>query len=616
MTIERRIRITTGVLIIFATGAGLVLFLTSRQVGDGIRRIETTSKIVHSTFMLRVLMDEYLARGGKSTLRQWERHRVLLGRILDEMPAEGVDTALLSDIRGSYRGVNALAPQIIRMWSSQEADHNSQDLRMTDMLARLMLLRMEQLANAANDLSATTQSLTLQRRFVVQKLIVAFGIATVVIILINIHLIRKSIIQPLKLLSNGAERIGAGNFDHITEIKSDDEVGKLTQAFNKMIQRLKERNSALKKASDELELKVEKRTAELRTVNAYNRSLLEASLDPLVTISPEGKITDVNMATENVTGFSRSDLIGTDFADYFTDLEKARSGYQQVFRDGSVKDYELAIRHKNGRVTPVTYNASLYRDEQGKVVGIFAAARDISDRKLAEEDLIRSNQDLQQFAYVASHDLQEPLRNVAGCLQLLEKKYKNRLDSDADQYIFYAVESSVRMKALIQDLLAYSRVGTRGKPSEPTDCELILGETLKNLSSAIAETGAEITHDPLPTVFADETQLLQVFQNLVGNALKFRKECPPQVHISAVKNKNDWVFSVKDNGIGIETRHLDRIFAIFQRLHKRSKYDGTGMGLAIVKKVVERHRGQIWVESELGVGTTFYFSIPEKRAKT
>lgn len=276
-----------------------------------------------------------------------------------------------------------------------------------------------------------------------------------------------------------------------------------------------------------------------------------------------------------------------------------------------MRNYELAIRHKGGRLTPVIYNASLYRDNDGKVVGVVAAARDISDTKRAEEELIRSNQDLQQFAYVASHDLQEPLRNVASCLQLLEKEYKNKLGANADQYIQYAIESAVRMKSLILDLLAYSRVATRGKAPEPIDCQRLLDRTVDNLGVAISEAGAVITHGPLPTVYGDDAQLLQVFQNLIQNGIKFRKDEPPKIHISAVKNKNNWVFSVRDNGIGIESKHLERIFVIFQRLHKRSQYEGTGMGLAIVKKVVERHQGRVWVESEPGKGTTFYFTIPD-----
>jgi light-regulated signal transduction histidine kinase (bacteriophytochrome) len=240
---------------------------------------------------------------------------------------------------------------------------------------------------------------------------------------------------------------------------------------------------------------------------------------------------------------------------------------------------------------------------------------DITELKQALAELTRSNAELEQFAYVASHDLQEPLRNVSGCLQLLEKKYQNTLGSDADQYIRYAVDSAVRMKELIQDLLAYSRIGTRGKPPAPTNCEEILKKAQSNLESAISQAGASVTHDPLPTVLGDDTQLLQVFQNLIGNSIKFRRDEPPHVHISAKKKKDEWIFSVKDNGIGIESRYLDRIFVIFQRLNKRSEYEGTGIGLAIVKKVVERHHGRVWVESEPGVGTTFDFTIPDKGAQ-
>ena len=259
-----------------------------------------------------------------------------------------------------------------------------------------------------------------------------------------------------------------------------------------------------------------------------------------------------------------------------------------------------------------------FTDADGSML-ILEMGIDITERNKAEEglkqtlaDLARSNADLEQFAYVASHDLQEPLRNVASCMQLLEKGYKDRLGEDADQLMRHAVESVVRMKALIQDLLAYSRVATRGKPAQLTDCEIVLENTLSNLTSAVEETGAVITHDPLPTVMADSTKLMQVFQNVIGNALKFRSDQPPQIHISAVRDDQEWIFSAKDNGIGIESRHLDRIFVIFQRLHKRAEYDGTGMGLAIVKKIVDRHRGRVWVESEPGQGTTFYFTIPVK----
>lgn len=230
-------------------------------------------------------------------------------------------------------------------------------------------------------------------------------------------------------------------------------------------------------------------------------------------------------------------------------------------------------------------------------------------------ELARSNADLEQFAYVASHDLQEPLRMVASYTKLLEKRYQGRLDSDADEFINYVVDGATRMQQLINSLLEYSRVGTRGRDFASISCEAVLDQVLTNLAVSIAESGAAITHDPLPTIVADDLQLTQLFQNLVSNAIRFRSEQPPEIHISGERRDGDWLFSVRDNGIGMEPQYFDRIFIIFQRLHTRAEYSGTGIGLAICKKIVERHGGCIWVESELGKGSTFYFTLPMRKGE-
>jgi light-regulated signal transduction histidine kinase (bacteriophytochrome) len=243
-------------------------------------------------------------------------------------------------------------------------------------------------------------------------------------------------------------------------------------------------------------------------------------------------------------------------------------------------------------------------------VGIaLAQAWLLEQERLQRQELARSNAELEQFAYVASHDLQEPLRMVSSYVQLLERRYKDRLDQSAHDFIAYAVEGTVRMQELIQALLSYSRIGTRGKEFHLTDCGSAVDRALENLRLAIAESEATITHDPLPKLMADSMQLAQLFQNLLSNAIKFRSDRPLQIHIG-VKKDESWLFSVEDNGIGIEARHGDRIFAIFQRLHSRTQYPGSGIGLAISKKIVERHGGQIWLESTPGQGTTFYFTIP------
>jgi signal transduction histidine kinase len=256
-----------------------------------------------------------------------------------------------------------------------------------------------------------------------------------------------------------------------------------------------------------------------------------------------------------------------------------------------------------------------------QIAGAIANTLLFAERKRMEvalrektEKLARSNEDLGQFAYVASHDLQEPLRMVTSYVQLLAKRYQGKLDADANEFIDFAVDGAVRMRKLINDLLTYSRVGTQGKELSPTDSEAALAQSVKDLEVTIEENGALVTHDPLPTVMADRPQLGQLFQNLIGNAIKFRGNEPPRVHISASRNGSGWIFSVRDNGIGIAPEYSDRIFIIFQRLHSRQEYAGTGIGLAICKKIVERHGGHIWVESDVGKGATFCFSLPAGRA--
>jgi len=230
-------------------------------------------------------------------------------------------------------------------------------------------------------------------------------------------------------------------------------------------------------------------------------------------------------------------------------------------------------------------------------------------------DLERSNQELEQFAYVASHDLQEPLRMVASFTQLLGKRYRGKLDSDADEFIGYAVDGANRMQALLNDLLMFSRVGTRSKAFTRTYCEAAFDQATGNMKVAVEQSGAEVTHDPLPTVMANEGQMVQLLQNLIDNAIKFRSQETPRIHVSAQKKGDQWVFSVRDNGIGIDPRYAERIFTIFQRLHTKEKYPGTGMGLTICKRIVERHNGRIWTESQPGEGSTFYFTIPAAAGK-
>jgi len=296
--------------------------------------------------------------------------------------------------------------------------------------------------------------------------------------------------------------------------------------------------------------------------------------------------------------------------------ESVRQNIQRLLNREEIGGAEYTALRKDGSTFPViVYAAPIIQGD--KAVGLRGVTIDITELKLLHDELEQtleklqsSNAELEQFAYVASHDLQEPLRMVASYTQFLARRYQSQLDADADEFIAYAVDGVNRMQKMINDLLEYSRLNTRAKPLEMTDCEDTVDQALSNLQIAIEESDAVITHEPLPAVMADPTQLLRLFQNLISNAIKFsRNSGIPKIHIRVEQTDGMWTFSVRDNGIGIDPQYADRIFLIFQRLHGREEYPGTGIGLAVCKKIAERHGGQIWVESNDGGGTTFHFTI-------
>jgi PAS domain S-box-containing protein len=402
----------------------------------------------------------------------------------------------------------------------------------------------------------------------------------------------------------------------------------------------------------------------LEKASAYNRSLLEASLDPLVTISPHGKITDVNRATEKVTGDLRQELIGADFSDYFTQPEKARSGYQRVFKEGWVQDYELEVRHRDGSTTPVLYNASVYRDQGGEVAGVFAAARDITTRKRAEEEVRRLNEELEQrvqlrtaqleasnkeleaFTYSVSHDLRAPLRAMDGFSRILLEEYRPHLPAEAQKYLDFVRGSAVQMGKLIDGLLGLSRLGRQELRKVPVKLSVLVRQSMDDLRADWEGRAVEFIVRALPTCEADPLLLRQVFVNLLSNALKFsRKREMVRVEVGAMRvgqvlrqgesdkaappllaaqpqarmplprglphmpDPSSWIYYVRDNGVGFDMRYADKLFGVFQRLHRQIDFEGTGVGLATVQRIIHKHGGEVWAEAEVDKGATFYFTI-------
>lgn len=357
-------------------------------------------------------------------------------------------------------------------------------------------------------------------------------------------------------------------------------------------------------------------------------ALFEAATEGIIISDMDGNIVMVNEKTEELFGYSREELIGETIERLVPD--RHRSGHKRYRQDyyedpeprpmGQGRD--LYGLKKNGDEFPVEISLNHFETEEGKFVISYVI--DITQRKTAEDQLLKahrelkqkaaelkqSNDELEQFAYVASHDLQEPLRMVASYTQLLARRYKDQLDKDANDFIDYAVDGAQRMQQLLNDLLQFSRVGSRAKPFKQVSMEEVVDDALKNLEKYIEEHDAEISiQTSLPELPIDKLQLIQLFQNLIHNAIKFRGDQPPHVWINAEEEDNRWKFSVSDNGVGIDQKYQERIFMIFQRLHNRNEYQGSGIGLAICKKIVERHSGNIWVESKPGKGTTFNFTI-------
>ncbi len=381
---------------------------------------------------------------------------------------------------------------------------------------------------------------------------------------------------------------------------------------------------------------------------------IEAATDGIAILNKNGEYTYMNQAHARVYGYdSPAELIGKTWKLLYSSSELKRfeeeimpeffikgswrgEGFGKK-RDGSTYAQEVSLtaledgglicivrditERKQAEAEIKQLNESLERKVRERTAQLSASnaqlLSEVVERKEAQrqlqeltENLKRSNLELEQFAYVASHDLQEPLRAVTSYTQLLSQRYQGQLDAKADKWVAYIVDGATRMQQLIHDLLAYSRVGTKGKEFQLTDCNAVFKQTLTNLQVAIAEKNAAVTCDPLPTIMADGGQLVQLLQNLIGNAIKFSSSDVPEVHISAVLKNAEWVFAVRDSGIGIAPEYAERIFLIFQRLHSRREYAGTGIGLAICKRIVERHGGRIWVESQVGEGATFYFTIP------
>jgi signal transduction histidine kinase len=488
MKIRTQIIISIIVSVLVISVVGTILFFNYQQLAVASENERLADDIIQGSYALSNLQNDYLLHSSDRSRIQWEEKYNTLQdqftrlRITDPVQQETEESILESNDQ-----LKVIFSQIVAsremIGSGIGAPANPE---MIQIYWNRLGVQTQGMIFDASRLSGLIKDDTSRIQQANTWLIVFMISALLLVILLNYIIVNRHILGSLESLQNGTGIIGSGNLDYSLDESSNDELGDLSRAFNRM------------------------------TVNL-----------------------------KNVTA-SKSDL-----------------------------------------------------------------EKEVADRKRAEEELARSNRELQQFAYVSSHDLQEPLRMISSFVQLLEKRYKGKLDQDADEFIGYIVEGTSRMQRMIQDLLTFSRVQSRGVEFAPVDANQVFEKTVFSHQIMIKEAGALVTKDELPTVMGDETQLSQLFGNLIDNAIKFRRaEETPEVHISAQRKGNDWEFSVQDNGIGIDPQYFDRIFIIFQRLHAREAYEGTGIGLAVCMRIVERHGGRIWVESEPGRGSIFHFTLP------
>ncbi|MCX7061180.1 MAG: PAS domain S-box protein [Nevskia sp.] len=414
-------------------------------------------------------------------------------------------------------------------------------------------------------------------------------------------LVSRDLRSSIDSLREGTKRVARGDLSTRIEVRSADELGVLAADLNEMVARRREAEVALKAATE------------------FREKIMENATNAIYSMDCDGRFMTANRRTCEITGYTLDELLGMRWFALISEraqLDLLMPKFRDTLEGGRpITDHVVSITRKDGRVVTIQFStAALSRD--GQIFAVVGAAEDITARKRDEaelkaraDELVRSNQELEQFAYVASHDLQEPLRTVSGFAQLLQRRYEGKLGADADEYIGYVTAGVQRMKSLIEDLLAYSRVSRGSEPAQPVALNQVVDTALANLQGAITAASAVIRVGELPTVPGNDRQLVQLFQNLIGNAVKFRTEETPRIEIGARPSGNGWIISVRDNGIGIDAKHADQVFVLFQRLNARDKYPGNGIGLTICKKIVDLHRGRISVEPGVP-GTVFKIELP------
>lgn len=637
MSVATRWRIMALLPIVLGAAISAIVLSTSHELDRALQQDQELSSVSRLASSLALVSQELVSAPESPRVRQqWATaYRSLTEQVAAIDPEWGGQSQTMDRVGVEVQDLGELFARLTRPPAT--GDHGPPPAAAEQRWARLAGRILSNAQAIMSDIQSLAQAVQDAHRVAHGRsgswiIVLTLG-ATLVLTLLAL-VIGRSVLGPLARLQQATEVIAGGDLDARVGTGGNDEIGRLSRSFDRVIDRLRQSLASREELEREIDLRKEAE-AKARSREVRLRTLLDTIVDGIVVIDTQGLIQSVNPAAVDLFGHARDALLGQNVRVLMPEpYAHGHDEYLNNYLTTGVRKIiglgrEVSGMRKDGSTFPMDLAVSeMQVDGERLFIGV---VRDITERKAADaqlhrtlDELSRSNEELQQFAYVASHDLQEPLRMVASYLQLLERRYKGRLDPDADEFIAYAVDGATRMKGLINDLLVYSRVGTKGKPFAPAQMEEVLAVALGNLGQLIQEQRAVVTHDPLPEVNGDAGQLVQLLQNLIGNAVKFHAEELPQVHVSArriaegeggllsVGASDGWCFCVHDNGIGIEPKYREQIFGIFKRLHGRGEYPGSGIGLAVCRKILARHGGSIWVESGPGGGSDFCFAIPDE----